>query len=403
MLFLSMIQARAYNQDVRQDTIRPVFRDTGMEVENRISLNISELKYRALHLIPGEKINLKAKEIIINDETIKVKTIKTRGKSTLMFRRKSLSVKLKSKATFRHIGREKSLMNFIMLNLSLDRYYCKNHLAFEMMDMLEIFHLFYSYGETDINGRCEGVFMILERPEDWALKEVNSPLVIRRGYDHKIDEYKTGSKTKKSEIKEYLGYYKEIYRALNHYEGEELYTALSEYLDIDNYMKWLAFNFLVRNGDYADEVFFYFNPKIKKYMIIPWDYDDIFATTPHEGNIQRDKILGDRLMFSSEDLLDIKIAADPYLYKIYLERLTEVLETLSPVALRQVIQETYAELYPYYSSKEIISNVQFDHFNDASMETLKTYLDQIYNLLYASRKNCLEIINSSVDQSRAAE
>lgn len=403
MLFLSLIQANTCSQSVRQDTIRPVYRDTGMEVENRIDMNIPERRYRALHFITGEKINLKVGEVIINYDTINVKEIKTRGKSTLMFRRKSLNVKLKSRASFHHGDREKSLKNFILLNLSMDKYYCQNHLAFKMMDMLGIFHLYHSYCEMDINGRSEGIFMVLERPEDWALKEINSPLVIRRGYDHKIDEYKTGSKTDRSEIKEYQRYYKEIYRALNRYEGEELYTTLGEYLDIGNYMKWLAFNVLVRNGDYADEVFFYYDPKINKYRIIPWDYDDIFATSPHEGNKQRNKILGNRLIFSSEDLLDIKIATDPYLYKIYLERLTEVLETLSPVVLRQFVQETYAELYPYYSNKEIISNVQFDYFKDASMETLKTYLTQIYDLLYNSRKNYLEKMNSSTKQSAAAE
>lgn len=395
ILFLSLIQANTYNQGVRQDTIRPVFRDTGMEVENRIGLNISELRYKTLHSITGDNVNLKVREVIINDDTINAREIKTRGQSTLMFRRKSLNVKLKSKASFRHGDRKKSLKKFILLNLSMDKYYCRNRLAFEMMDLLEIFHLYYSYCETDINGISEGIFMILERPEDWALKEINSPLVIRRGYDHTIDEYKTGTKTERSEIKEYLGYYKEIYKASNHYEGEELYTVLSAYLDIGNYMKWLAFNFLVHNGDYADEVYFYVDPEIKKFRIIPWDYDDIFATTPHEGNKRRDKILGDRLIFSSEDLLDIKIATDPYLYKVYLERLTEVLETLSPVALRQVAQKTYAELYPYYSNEEIISNVQFDQYNDASLETLKTYLTGLYYYLYISRKNYLKKMNSS--------
>ena len=42
-----------------------------------------------------------------------------------------------------------------------------------------------------INGRSEGVFMIIERPEDWAISKENSPLVRRRGYDQKIETNQT--------------------------------------------------------------------------------------------------------------------------------------------------------------------------------------------------------------------
>ena len=30
--------------------------------------------------------------------------------------------------------------------------------------------------------------MVIERPEDWAMKKKNSPLIIRRGYNHTIDK-----------------------------------------------------------------------------------------------------------------------------------------------------------------------------------------------------------------------
>jgi spore coat protein H len=179
-------------------------------------------------------------------------------------------------------------------------------------------------------------------------------------------------------------------RVLDKNSGEELCKILSEYIDLEGYMKWLAFNFLVRNGDYSDEVFFYIDPEIEKYRIIPWDYDDIFALTPHEGKVQRNKILGDKLIFSSEDLLDQKIAADPYLYERYLKMFKEVLDKLSPELLINVIENSYAELYPFYSAEEIISNSKFDYYKDASLENLKDYMLSVYLSLSASRNNYLE-------------
>ena len=66
--------------------------------------------------------------------------------------------------------------------------------------------------------------------------------------------------------------------------------------------------------------------------------------------LKEGKFLGDKLIFSSEDQLDIKIAMDPYLYGIYLTHLNEVLEELPAETLKEVFENTYAELYPYYSS-----------------------------------------------------
>jgi spore coat protein H len=236
--------------------------------------------------------------------------------------------------------------------------------------------------------------MIMERPEDWALKEKDSPLVLRRGYKHRVEKYKAAGKTDREEARAYLKNYKQIYRVLKEYEGEALYTALGQYLDVDFYMKWLALNFLVHNGDYADEVFFYVDREIRKFRIIPWDYDDIFANTPHEGIKQRDKTLGDRLLFSSEDLLDIKIASDPYLYSVYLDRFREVLETLSLVRIKHIIENTYAELLPYYSDSEIIGNARYDNYNDASLGTLELYLSRIYVLLYGTRDGYLKTLET---------
>jgi hypothetical protein len=146
-------------------------------------------------------------------------------------------------------------------------------------------------------------------------------------------------------------------------------------------MKWMAFNFLIHNGDYSDEVFFYFDPAIQKYRIIPWDYDDILAATPHEGIRLRNQLMGEKLIFSGEDLLDEKIGTDAYLYDLYLDRLREVLELLSPELIKGTIESTFSELYPYYVHPEVIINAQYDQYDNASLDHLRDYLLQVYRLL----------------------
>ena len=123
---------------------------------------------------------------------------------------------------------------------------------------------------------------------------------------------------------------------------------------------------------------------------------DIFANAPHEGNTQRNKAIGDKLIFSSEDDLDKKIASDPYLYKAYLTKFKEVLEILSPAVLKQVFENTYAELYPYYSNKDIISNSEFDVYKDADIDNLKSYLFNIYLQEKAYRDKYLNILKTGI-------
>jgi len=368
--------------------------DLGRKIENSVSFNTTNSNYKNLKDTTGQKISVKATTLIINGDTLDPEEINTRGQSTLYFKRKSYSFSLKSEASFRHGERTESLKKFFVLSLSMDKNYCSNRLAFEMMEASQFFDLFYSFCELRINGQSEGICMVIERPEDWAMKKKDSPLLIRRGYNNTIDKIKTGKKTERGEAKKYRSYFRQIYRSLNKYEGEELYKTLSNWLDMDVYMKWLAFNFFVRNGDYTDEVYFFVDPGTMKFSIIPWDYDDLFSATPHEGNVESRKLLGDKLFFSTEDLLDKKIVTDPYLYKIYLIQFGELMNQLSTDVLKRVFENTYADLYPYYSNNEIISKSRYDLYKDANLINLKSDMSTLYEQLIIYRNIYLKYLGS---------
>jgi len=382
-LFSQSVQANAYSLKLA---------DSGTGIENTILLDLSPGDYKALQITTGEKIRIRARQLIVNGDSLDPEEIETRGQSTLQFKRKSLGFKLESGATLRHGDKTESLKKFSVLNLAMDKYYCHNRLAFGMMEQTGLFDLFYSFSELRVNGKSEGIFMAIERPEHWAIRKKNSPLILRRGYGHKIEKIKTDNKIARSETKRYLDYYDEIYRNIGRYQGEELYNKLSLRIDMDDYMKWLAFNYIVHNGDYSDEVFFYIDPETDKFRVIPWDYDDIFALFPHEGRDESKKVIGDKLIFSVEDLLDRKIATDPFLYAAYLNCLEEVLKKLTPEVLKQVFEVSFAELYPYYKEEEIIKNVQFDLYKDANTENLKNYLVTIYIGLVSSRDRMLQTL-----------
>jgi spore coat protein H len=364
-----------------EDSTDLVLASRGRQIENSIELLVSDNDLQSLKIIDGTKITLTDPVSIINGDKIQNDEINTRGGSTLRFIRKSLSFSLKSEAVFRHGERTEKLNKFYAQSLSMDRDYCSNRLAYEMMEKIDIMHLFYSFGSVTINGRSNGICMILERPEDWALKKKNSPCIIRRGYNETIDKISFSKVAVDKEAKHYEDYFRNIYKAIKKYNGEELYRILSGWIDLDNYMEWVAFNFLIKNGDYTDEVFFYVDPETKRFRIIPWDYDDIFLPAPHEGAERSRRVRGDKLIFSSEDKLDVKIATDPYLYNIYLGHLREVLNVLTDDKLREVFENTFAELYPYYLDSELIKMSEFDSHHETDLQMMKDDLMKLYKQL----------------------
>lgn len=390
--FSPPVISNSISQPVQSNYDKPNLTDLGRKIENSVSFTTSNSNYEKIQATSGQKISVNATTLIINGDTLAPEEISTRGQSSLYYRRKSYNFSLKSEALFRHGERTESLKKFFVLSLSMDKNYSSNRLAFEMMEAAQLFHLFYSYCELRINGHSEGICMVTERPEDWALKKNNSPLLIRRGYNSGIKKIKTGTNNQSDKAKNYKSYFRQIYRSLNKYEGEELYKTLSNWLDMKVYMKWLAFNFFVRNGDYTDEVYFFIAPGTDKFSIIPWDYDDLFSVAPHEGYAESRKFLGDKLFFSTEDLLDKKIVTDPYLYKIYLIQLGELMNLLSTDVLKRVFENTYAELYPYYSDNEIISKSEYDLYKDDNLIKLKSDLLSVYEQLIIYRNYFLKYL-----------
>lgn len=368
------------------------FKSRGDTIQNTIDIQISNGIYEKIKKIDGEKVLIKKPVVKANGSKIPAKEIHTRGNTTLHFRRKSYSISLDDKASLFHGSKEEQMKNFYAISLSMDRNYIRNRLAFGMMEEIGLFHLFYAYAELKINDQSEGIYMILERPQDWAMKKKNSPLVIRRGYNHQIDKIKTGKRVEKPEAKNYKNYYRQIYKSLNKYEGQALYDTLSQWLDVELYMKWLAFNFIVRNGDYTDEVYFCIDPAVDKFKFIPWDYDDIFSIAPHEGMATKKNAIGDKFIFSSEDRLDQKIAKDPFLYSIYLSVFETTLNILSEEALLSIFESTYAELLPYIRKSEILQMAKYDRYKNVSLRSIEEELESLLKLMTETRNSYLNYL-----------
>ena len=358
---------------------------TGKNIENKIDIFVSNNGYNSIKTVDGKKYKLKKADLTINGRKCEVEDLHTHGNTTLYLRRKSFNFHLENSAHISLESEHVKLKKFDAISLSMDKLYMRNRIAFELMEKLKLFHLTYAYADLCINGFHEGIYMIIEHPKEWAFKKKQSPFVIRRGYRHEISKQYVLNSLEKSKAVAYKNRYKEIYKSIRTVSGEDLYNKLSSIMDVEMYFRWLAFNFFIKNTDYTDEVFFYISQKDDRYKIIPWDYDDIFGVAPHEGSEERYKKIGDKLLFSSEDLLDQTIANDRFLYAKYLKQLKHVLLVLDKDVLASAFQRTYSELYPYYVEDDIISMSRHDAYKDADLASLEIEMKLIYQHLVDTR------------------
>lgn len=321
---------------------------------------LSKDRLHSLQSQDGKKVDLSQALMRLNQDTVVLKEMHSRGRTTLTFVRKSLSVELDKAVTITSLTGSIKIKRFDLLNLVMDKNLWHNRWAFMNLAELGLFPLFNTYCKLWINDQPQGIYLLVEKPTHYTA-HIKSPYMVRRGTIQKIDQEYPHSSSKE-EVRQFKEQYMSIYKSLNRYQHQELLNQLENRLNVTSYFRWLAFNYFVMNGDYSDEVYFYVHPDSGKFEIIPWDYDDLFRREPHEGAHVRQAQLKDRLVFSLEDDLDRKIAADDVLYAHYRTAFRQVLLERDPESLHRTFDQVLTEL-------ELISN-------DPTMNAASRFLDK---------------------------
>lgn len=362
------------------------FEKTNSEITRVFQFTMPEKENKYILQIRGEKKIIKNFTLSYNSKVLDTKSCHLRGSSTLNFQRKSFAVSLKQPLELD--GR--SLNKFSLTNLVMDKNYWRNRFSFIVLHHLGIFPLYNSYAEIKINKASQGVYLVQEKPEEYASSFLHSPLIARRLPNNSFRIYFSSGK-KGNEIMKYL---KKFQKLPNKYSGKQLYDSLNQLIEMQNYFTWLAFNYLVMNGDYTDEIFLYYDDRNSKFNIIPWDYDDVFYPEPHEGWEMRNSILKNELLYSSEAQFDRIIDGDQYLYDQYKIIFRRVLDQLTPSYLERVFIQIEQELYPYYTNKEVIEQSKYDLYGLTNLDKLHTDLDNHFNFLSDRLRNIQKEIKS---------
>jgi spore coat protein H len=344
-----------------------------------IRIYIAANQFTKLQKTKGDKLILDGPVMLINNDTAKTKEIHTRGNNSLNFKRKSFSVELDNSIRVTTSGNQEiHLKKFNLLSLSMDKFLWRNRWSNINMNSIGIFPLVNLYCKVWINDQPQGYYLLVEKPQH-SRGKLNSPYMLRRGIDHSINDEYYDEKDKIA-AKEYRKQFESIYSNIRFMNEQELAAYLQKAVNMDVYSRFLAFNYLMMNGDYSDEVFFYIEPQHQWFEVIPWDFDDILRANPHEGRIARNEEFVDKKIFSMEEKLDRAIAGNAALYTQYERVLKQTLLMLDSATLTQSAQQVINEL---------------EQLNqDKSNGAVTLFLDKEPFVMEAARKDVLTSLES---------
>jgi hypothetical protein len=345
---------------------------------NLISVSLRPEELDKIHNTTGVKLKFSSPGITVNESRTDSGTIELRGTSSLAFRRKSFSFKLPDMILFNLPKDTFGLKKFFAISLNMDKNYIRNAIALEAFHRMGINVPTHCYSDLLLNHSSEGIYMVYYPPSDYIMNEGGANFILRRGYQEAMENVHSKNLTKAQE-RELMKKFTMIYdRILFNNSGTKLLTKLSETLDLKEYFDWLIFNFIFQNGDYTDEIYFYWDPVINKFKIMPWDLDDLFQKFPHEGRAVRSEQQTDKLLYSLEDKMDMAIAGDPVLYHEYLKEFRRFLTEFNSEKLRLVLEDVYFRVYPYFTDPEIIRQSGYDKYGLTSLNNLKKDVSNIY-------------------------
>ena len=283
-------------------------------------------------------------------------TLHFRGHTSLECERKSLHVNLKGDP-HRRTQPGTASDRFLLISMCKDDRYHQQAFADRLMRELGMFPLAFRFVRVRIDDENAGIFFQLDEP-DSTLERTHGALqsIVRRRFDPEDELEDVKLPDDPSGIADALQRYHAFTDLPQSLSGNELMVQLESRMALDRYLEWMAFNSLVQNGDFVDEVFFHASNTGTGswyFRFMAWDPDDLLSECHHGGKHALTDPHG--LLFCAEADLDHALLASPEIYArftLHLERLAT--EVLTDAHLKETLEDVRDELFAVLDTPETV-------------------------------------------------
>jgi hypothetical protein len=322
-----------------------------------------------------------------------------RGQTSLDCGRKSYSIHFTDDAP-RRFGRHAFGSEFYLLSLCKDPGGFRQVLANRSMAQLQLFPLEQRYVQLRVAGRERGIYLLLEKPDEY-LKRNQAALsaVIRRRFDATAEpaEVKYPKPDREPEAADAaLQSYTAIVEPIAAHDSESLFETLSERVDLDNYLRWLALQSFFQCGDYVDETFFYASDEsgAPYFRNLGWDTDDLFELCHHKGKYAYRDV--HELVYCAEGTLDQALGVSSSLYHRYAEVLAELMHhELDPERVASELDSVRDDLLGRLVDDEVcVGTGEFIDQQPATCERLRPRIDALMDEFRTNMRARAELLRT---------
>lgn len=338
-------------------------------------------------------------------------TLQSRGQSSIVYPRKNLKIESVYKDEEGKTQKTKvgplNERKIILSAGAADPLVARNMVVYRLYDLVGIPTLNTSYAEVVINGVSNGLYMASQKPDEFIMKNLNGEAVFRRGYNDVLQLEDAKKSLSDEQVEVHRQALKQVFRDLKKLRGQELLNSLERRMNFRGYLRLVAMNYLVKNGDFFDELYLFSKTQADGSLyfdVFPWDLDDTFAAQMHLARIPgyanngRSERMQKQMLYSFESRIDQAISQDPVLLNEYFEVLGEVVNTLSDSKIDQVFATVESMLSPYIGDPAILAMGVYDESKvpytpEGIRQMLSTNRDALKQSLPIIR-NELEIIKT---------
>jgi hypothetical protein len=262
----------------------------------------------------------------------------------------------------RGVGTDK----YILVAMCLDPSYLNQVSANTLMAEMELFSAAHRLVEFRINGKSQGVYLLIENATDTFLRSYSGVMsLVRR---NSPDEIKFPEDEESPEAEEALTTFETVsdgWAALN---GVARLSEAEKSIDLRRFLYYVAFNSLLENADWGDEPYFVGLSSLKggqptpSFRVYGWDNDDILkGGCDHASAVVEDPFA---LIGCVEEKIERALfgvrsgeasVVDDEVYGLYVQVLEQTLEYLSEARVGDAFERTAMQLKVFATDSEIVA------------------------------------------------
>lgn len=252
------------------------------------------------------------------------------GQGSLSCERKSYTIQLTG--ADRYLIQDSATDEYTLISMCDDPAYVYAPTVFGLYAN-DLFTMKHRFVEFVIDGKTRGIYMLVEKAQDELRRDhARTSGVLRRQYPvGTADAFEVLYSDSLDPLAPSTRY-KAFIAQLAPLTGDALITAARSQLDLEQYLRYLANQSILRSGDYIDEAYFIGTEQAngmggtsETYRVMAWDPEGYTTCHSNGANAYPDSF---GLSYCAEARLDFKLLGDPYVYKLFAGKLEESLATM---------------------------------------------------------------------------